>query len=207
VFVSDAIARMGPRSFVLAGLVCLAASIALLAVLDAIWQLFVAYLIMSFAWAGMSVGAITNVLGLWFDHKRGLAISLALVGASVGGMLIVPALVYFVGVIGFGPAMIAASMITLVTQATNPTALTAACAVFGLSIGNITTLPALIIQREFDAKSFGMLIGLATAISQFTYAFGPGLLGVLHDATGSYAASLMVCTVLDVIAAVIVVLR
>jgi cyanate permease len=100
-----------------------------------------------------------------------------------------------------------AAALFAMTQATNATALTAACAVFGLSIGNITTLPALIIQREFDAKSFGMLIGLATAISQFTYAFGPGLLGVLHDATGSYTASLMACTVLDVIAAAIVVLR
>ena len=48
------------------------------------------------------------------------------------------------------------------------------------------TLPATIIQREFDAASFGVLIGLSWAISQFTYAFGPGLLGVVRDATGGY---------------------
>ena len=35
-----------------------------------------------------------------------------------------------------------------------------------------------------------MLIGLSTGISQFTYAFGPGLLGLVRDATGSYGAAL-----------------
>ena len=53
-----------------------------------------------------------------------------------------------------------------------------ACAVFGLSAGNLVTLPSLVIQREFEAASFGMLVGLSWAITQFTYAFGPGLMGV-----------------------------
>jgi len=39
-------------------------------------------LIMSFGWPTMSVGAITNILGLWFERRRGLAISLALTGAK-----------------------------------------------------------------------------------------------------------------------------
>ena len=57
-------------------------------------------------------------------------------------------------------------------------ALFAACAVFGLSAGNLLTLPALIIQREFEAASFGMLVGLSWAVGQFTYSFGPGVMGV-----------------------------
>ena len=36
---------------------------------------------------------ITNTLGLWFDKKRGMAISLALNGASFGGIIGVPLLV------------------------------------------------------------------------------------------------------------------
>jgi cyanate permease len=82
-----------------------------------------------------------------------------------------------------------------------------ACAVYGFSVGNLITLPALIVQREFDAASFGMLIGLSTAISQFTYAFGPGLLGVVRDASGGYAAALMVGMALNLTAAVIVLRR
>ena len=35
------------------------------------------------------------------------------------------------------------------------TALFAACVLFGLSAGNLLTLPALVIQREFEAASFG----------------------------------------------------
>ena len=43
--------------------------------------------------ASMHVGAISNVVGLWFDRQRGLALSLALNGASSGGILVTPALV------------------------------------------------------------------------------------------------------------------
>ncbi len=52
-------------------------------------------------------------------------------------------------------------------------ALIAACALFGFSVGNLITLPALIVQREFDPRSFGVLVSLITAIDQVTYAFGP----------------------------------
>ena len=75
---------------------------------------------------------------------------------------------------------------------------------FGLSAGNLLTLPSLVIQREFDAASFGMLVGLSWAISQFTYAFGPGLVGVIRDVTGNYSAPLVLLAALDLAAAVLV---
>ncbi|HEY3031704.1 MAG TPA: hypothetical protein VGJ68_16190 [Bradyrhizobium sp.] len=87
------------------------------------------------------------------------------------------------------------------TQTTSAVALFVACAIFGVSAGNLISLPALIIQREFDATSFGMLVGLSTAIGQFTYAFGPGLLGVVRDATGGYTAALVLCMTLQLAAA------
>ena len=70
-------------------------------------QLFAVYLLMAVGWAGMSVGAITNILGLWFTTKRGLAISLALNGASLSGVVVVPALVLLAGAAGFTVAMLA----------------------------------------------------------------------------------------------------
>ena len=81
-----------------------------------------------------------------------------------------------------------------------------ACMVYGFSVGNLITFPALIVQREFAAASFGMLIGLSTAITQFTYAFGPGLLGLVRDATGGYGAPLALCIALNLLAAAIVLL-
>ncbi len=65
-------------------------------------------------WAGTSLGMITNTLGLWFDHKRGMAISLALNGASFGGIVGVPLLVVAIGAFGFSGAMIAAAVVMLV---------------------------------------------------------------------------------------------
>ena len=107
VFISDAITRLGPRRVVLIGACCLGSAVALLAFIAAPWQLYAAYLLMAAGSAAMHVGAITNVLGLWFDRQRGLAISLALNGASSGGILVAPALVMAIAAAGFATAMVA----------------------------------------------------------------------------------------------------
>ena len=99
-----------------------------------------------------------------------------------------------------------AAALVAITLTTDPVALFVACALFGLSAGNLLTLPALIIQREFEAASFGMLVGLSWAISQFTYSFGPGVLGVLRDLTGGYGAPLWLCIALEIAAAVLILL-
>jgi cyanate permease len=90
------------------------------------------------------------------------------------------------------------------TATTDAAALMAACMMFGLSAGNLLTFPALLIQREFEAESFGMLVGLSWAISQFTYSFGPGVMGIFRDATGSYVAPLLLCAALDLVAAALI---
>jgi MFS family permease len=327
IFVGDAIARLGLRRFVLLGIACLGLSTVLVGRITAPWQLYADYLLMSFGWAAMSVAAITTMLGLWFRHRRGFAISLALNGASCGSIVVTPLLVAATKQLGFAPALLcgvllmaailvpmvlawmdepptggvgvaapiagagaplrwtrrralgslrfwtvsAAFAVALMAQvgflvhqiafleprlgrsaagvavavtgimavtgrvglglvidrlnqrlvsgfsfatqsaalllmigATDPVVLFAACALFGLSVGNVITLPALIIHREFDAGAFAMLIGFSTAIGQFTYATGPGLLGLLHDATGGYQAPLLLCAGLDLLAAGIV---
>ena len=323
VFISDAIARLGPRRVVLVGACCLCGSVALLAFVTALWQLYAVYLLMAVGSATMHVASISNVLGLWFDRQRGLAISLALNGASSGGILVAPALVIAIAAVGFATAMVGAAVVTAaillpaiavwidrpparavetsgagsapaaarwtrpaalrsfafwsvagpfalalmaqvgflvhqiallepalgrtraglavavltvaavagrvafgafalrinlrrltalsllsqagallaMTQTTDAAWLFVACAVFGLSAGNLISLPALVIQREFEAASFGMLVGLSTAIGQFTYAFGPGLLGLVRDLTGSYTAALALCMGLEIVAA------
>ena len=86
-------------------------------------------------------------------------------------------------------------------------ALIAACALFGFSVGNLITLPALIVQREFDPRSFGVLISLITAINQVTYAFGPGVIGLLRDASGSYSLPFYGCIGLELTAAVLIMIR
>lgn len=329
VFVSSAIAKAGPRPVMLGGALCFGASVALLAVVTELWQVYAAYLIMAVGAASMHVGSISNVIGLWFGQKRGLALSLALNGASSGGILVTPLLVLSIAQFGFANAMLASAALfalvllpvvaiwigrpadpasstqadtapvgapawtradalhslafwsvaapfamaltaqvgflvhqvsflqpalgraeagfavavltamaivgrfalgavaqrvdmrrftawSLASQAaalaamfatSEPLALYLACAVYGFSAGNLITLPSLVIQREFVAASFGMLVALCWAITQFTYAFGPGLLGVLRDWSGGYAVPLALCAALKVAAAVLILMR
>jgi MFS family permease len=325
VFISDAVTRLGPKRVMLIGACSFGSGVALLGVIDALWQFYAAYVLMAIGAATMHVGAISNVVGLWFDKKRGLAISLALNGASSGGILVTPALVLAIAHFGFSHTILGATAImavilipaiafwidrpaargagaaaaavpqwtrgaalrsrhfwnvaatfamaltaqvgflvhqiailqptigrpqaglsvgiltisaisgrlalgafadrldirrfaalSLASQAaalfaimwfSDTTALLVACALFGLSAGNVITLPSLVIQREFEAASFGMLVGLSWAITQFTYAFGPGVMGALRDLTGSYGAPLAMCIALDVAAVVLISLR
>jgi MFS family permease len=329
-FVSEAIRSFGPRNCLLAGVFTMAGAAILIGQVTEPWQLYAANALLAFGWAGTSLGIITNTLGLWFDKKRGMAISLALNGASFGGIVGVPLLVAAIGHFGFPGAMIAAaiamvvlmvpvilifvgrppvsasaailtmsseapsatriraqafrdigflsvsasfalvlfaqvgfivhlitfldsvigreraafavalmtamavvgrvlfsfvidrlnqrlaSAISFVSQAAalaviinwhNDIALISACALFGFSVGNLITLPALIVQREFDPRSFGVLISLITAVNQVTYAFGPGVIGVLRDTSGSYALPFYGCIGLELIAAVLIMIR
>ena len=89
----------------------------------------------------------------------------------------------------------------------NDYALIAACALFGFSVGNLITLPALIVQREFDPRSFGVLVSLITAINQITYAFGPGVVGLLRDLSGSYTLPFYGCIAVELTAAVLIMIR
>jgi cyanate permease len=89
----------------------------------------------------------------------------------------------------------------------NEAAVFFACALFGFSVGNLITLPALIVQRDFDARSFGVLISLITAITQVTYAFGPGIIGVLRDISGGYTVPFTLCIALELMAAVLIMVR
>jgi MFS-type transporter involved in bile tolerance (Atg22 family) len=88
-----------------------------------------------------------------------------------------------------------------------PAALYGGCLLFGLSLGNVITFPALIVQREFPASAFGRVIGLSTAISQFTFALAPALLGVVRDSTGGYGAVLCLCVTLQLTAGLLVLCR
>jgi MFS family permease len=329
-FISEAVRSFGPRNCLLGGVVAMAAAAVLIGEVTAPWQLYAVNALLALGWAGTSLGVITNTLGLWFDKKRGMAISLALNGASFGGIVGVPLLVAAIGSFGFSAAMMAAAatMLVLITPvilifvgrppghgdvaaelavANSPSAsriraqafrdvafltvaiafalvlfaqvgfivhlisfldpvigreraaiavatltamamagrvlfstvidrlnqrlasaisfasqtvalaiiinsrnemvLIAACGLFGFSVGNLITLPALIVQREFDPRSFGVLISLITAINQITYAFGPGVIGLLRDASGSYALPFYGCIWIELTAAVLIMIR
>src|SRR3984885_4364192 len=113
-FVSEAVRAFGPRNCLLGGVVALAAATVMIGQVSEPWQLYAADALLAVGWAGTSLGVVTNTLGLWFDQKRGLAISLALNGASFGGIVGVPLLVAAIGRFGFSGAMMSAATAMLV---------------------------------------------------------------------------------------------
>jgi len=329
--VHRAIERLGSRAVLASAVVVLGAGAIGMSRVTAPWQLYACAFVMACGWAGATSVAIATTLAQWFDQRRGLAISLALNGASAGGFIVAPQLVRFSHTMGlanavtllvvvslaivlpvvmvgvrarrnplarfcpterrddrpafgktsellrdrgfwsvslpFGLALVAqvgfivhqvafllpqlgtgrtsavvaatsfaamagrialgvvvdrlnqrfTSAASFTSQAAGlgmmlvlpdtPAVLAIGCVVFGLSVGNVITLPALIIQREFAARSFGMVMGLSSTVGYAALAFGPVLLGVARDATGGYGAALAICIALQLMAAVLVVFR
>src|SRR6202451_2502419 len=108
-FVNEGVRAFGPRTCLIGGVIAMAAAAAMMEQVTAPWQLYLADLLLACGWAGTSLAIITNTLGLWFDNKRGMAISLALNGASFGGIIGVPLLVAAIGRLGFSNAMLVAA--------------------------------------------------------------------------------------------------
>ena len=52
-----------------------------------------------------------------------------------------------------------------------------------------------------------MLVSLITAINQITYAFGPGVVGLLRDLWGSYTLPFYGCIAVELTAAALVMIR
>jgi predicted MFS family arabinose efflux permease len=79
------------------------------------------------------------------------------------------------------------------------------CVLFGLGVGNLTSLPPLIAQREFRPADVGTLVALVTAINQAVFAFAPAVFGGLRALTGAYGEAFLAGAVLQAVAAAIVV--
>jgi MFS family permease len=92
----------------------------------------------------------------------------------------------------------------VLAMATTPTLLYLGCALFGLGAGNLTSLPGLLVHQEFPRRHFARIVSLVVAINQFSFAFGPTLLGQAEAAVGSYRLGLLLCLSAEALAAIIV---
>jgi MFS family permease len=327
-------ARHGPRPVVVCGALTLAAGVAGLGQVSAPWHVHAAFFVMGIGWSCLSMTAITTMLAPWFERHQGRAVSTALMGASLGGLVGTPALIFGINWLGFSGATLLAAAIALAvllpigllvlrhrpqdmgllpdgkppsaaaaaapartwtraealrTAAVQsvivtfgiglliqigflthhvalvapalgdagaaatvaataitaflgrvalarfadhidvrlttgavlilaaaslvalalmpvPAVLVVASAVYGITVGNVTTLSPIIVRREFGAASFGAVYGLAAMAIQLISAFGPSVFGFLRDAFGGYGPVLLIAAAFDVVAAAIVVL-
>jgi len=319
--IARAIGRFGPKLVMLGGLSITAVCLLLLPSVEEPWQLVLLYALMAPGWNATSVAPIAATIGQWFDRKRGLALNLALSGATAAGLIVSPALLAAIPALGFADAerllvaigiavagsavalfvrrgplspppatgrrrstlapmrhwrfwsisapfafvlvsqvgflthlvpliadrpqadpgvavainaamalvgrvvlglvidrleprrasalcfLVQVAAILVLARAEGAAVIYGACAIYGFSVGNNITLSPLIIQREYPASDFPAIVALSTAVVQVLYAFGPGLLGVLRDAFGSYTVPLAVCLSLNLMASVVILLR
>jgi MFS family permease len=94
--VERAAARWGRRGVAILGALLLAGGVAALPRVAHPVALALAYAAMAAGWAATSGTAITQVIGAWFDARRGLALNLALTGASASGFLVIPPMAWAV---------------------------------------------------------------------------------------------------------------
>jgi MFS family permease len=332
--VGSGIRHFGPRLIVALAGIALASGVIEVGQATVPWQVYLAFLLMGIGWAGLSTTAVATTLAPWFDRRQGRATSIASLGASVGGIMGAPALLFGIAQIGFVSTTLVASVsavivllplaglvlrhrpqdmgllpdglrsvcaatpidtpnwtrrmalrtlalrtvmatfgigmmvqIGFLTHQVTPLTLSAgstaasltvlatafaallgrlalarfadqidarvttasalliaagslgamalfpfpailvgASIIFGLTVGNVTTLSPIIVRREFGAREFGTVFGVASCGIQLVTALGPSLYGVLHDVFSTYGPALMIAALLDVAAAMIVIL-
>ncbi len=116
--VERAAARWGRRRVAIAGALLLAGGVAALPRVAHPAALALAYAAMAAGWAATSGSAISQVIGAWFDARRGLALNLALTGASASGFLVIPPMAWAVARWGAADGLaIVAAVLAAVTVA------------------------------------------------------------------------------------------
>ena len=85
-------------------------------------------------------------------------------------------------------------------------ALTLGCVLFGLGIGNLTSLPPLIVQKEFERADVATAVALIIAINQGVFAFAPAIIGAMRDTTANYQLPFALIALIQLLAAVIILL-
>ncbi|MYE00529.1 MAG: MFS transporter [Alphaproteobacteria bacterium] len=102
--------RFGARPAVVYGALAMAAGCFALAAFEAgffraRWQLFAIFALMGSAYPGLAAMAVSAALVPWFKRRLGLALGIALTGASAGGAVMPPLMEWLSARYGFGPAM------------------------------------------------------------------------------------------------------
>jgi MFS family permease len=158
----------------------------------------------------VQIGFLTHQVTLLAQSVDRLAVSLTVSATAVAALAGRLALARFADQIDARATTATALLISAVSLGAMglfPVAsvLVGASIVFGLTVGNVTTLSPIIVRQEFGARAFGLVFGVASCGIQLATALGPALYGLMRDAFGSYHPALIGAAALDVVAASVVI--
>ena len=111
--VGGIIGRAGPQPIFVVGAAALAAGVAAIGQVTQPWQTYVVFVVMGVGWACLSTTAVATTLAPWFERHQGRAVSIASLGASVGGMAGAPILIAGIARLGFAATTAIAAALAL----------------------------------------------------------------------------------------------
>lgn len=106
-------ARFGMARLTQAGALAAAVGVLGWGCATAPWQLMLASVLTAFGWATMGAAAVNALVTPWFVTKRPAALASAYNGASVGGIVFSPLLVWLIASLGLPMAMLAVGFVTV----------------------------------------------------------------------------------------------
>ena len=109
-----------------------------------------------------------------------LATACAVAGRTGMGWMLRPTADRRVAAAGNYAVQLIGSLVLLAAGGTDTALLLLGIVLFGLGLGNVTSLPPLIAQADFARADTARTVALVTALSQATYAFAPAAFGLLR---------------------------
>ncbi|AHG41880.1 membrane protein [Pseudomonas syringae CC1557] len=136
-----------------------------------------------FAQIGLISQMFLLLVGHVTEQRAGLAMGIATASAIAGRSLsarLIPRSPYRrnVACLSYGCQLL--GCLALLFISVNPAWLWAGMILFGLGIGNATSLPPLIAQAEFPRQQVARVVTLIVAIAQGCYAFAPAFFGAVR---------------------------
>ncbi len=106
--VGSLIGRRGPRAVIAVGALAMGTGVALLGRVTEPWQVYAIFMLAGVGYACLGATALTTTLAPWFERHQGRAVTIALLGASFGGMIGLPLLAMSIQMLGFAQATLLA---------------------------------------------------------------------------------------------------
>jgi hypothetical protein len=159
-----------------------------------------------FAQIGLIAHLFSLMAGPMGPRLAGLAAGLATVCAVLGrtgmGWLLTPTADRRIASAGNYGLQVVGSLVLLASGGSDVTLLLLGVALFGLGLGNSTSLPPLIAQQDFSAADTARAVALSTACGQAAYAFAPAAFGAMRDIFASTDVFFITAASVQVLAAV-----
>jgi sugar phosphate permease len=105
-FVGHATETYGPRKVMTLSALLSGAAFALVSLTSSLWHFYLAYILLSLSTTGIGFIPVSSVLARWFVRRRGTAIGFAMLGISVGGLIMAPVVGLIIAQLGWRAAFV-----------------------------------------------------------------------------------------------------